>query len=265
MKKNIIFLLIILILGCSVSVYADMEEKSMVTSVSSNELPDPETTSGMESAETMENETGTETEEAVDQNDTGILTDNTKEILSEEGETESEIKEGTLYNVSFPARTTAYLDPGNLSGKGQIFSDRFAVENYGNTDVAIRIKNIDVYYSSAEDIYVLSANKVADSTSHVKKLDINMVWENESLQVEKVLHVSEGEKDEIVLLLQSAEYDENGEFRNLVNSGIGSFYFTGTVNSNPNIVWEDGEVTVKFEYEILNAEKITIEEGELTE
>ena len=45
MKKNIIFLLIILILGCSVSVYADMEEKSMVTSVSSNELPDPETTS----------------------------------------------------------------------------------------------------------------------------------------------------------------------------------------------------------------------------
>ena len=80
-----------------------------------------------------------------------------------------------------------------------------------------------------------------------------------------MLSVSEGEKDEIVLLLQSAEYDENGEFRNLVNSGIGSFYFTGTVNSNPNIVWEDGEVTVKFEYEILNAEKITIEEGELTE
>lgn len=159
-----------------------------------------------------------------------------------------------LYNVAFPADIHAFLDPGDLSGRGQIFSDRYAVENYGNTDIVIKIKNIDVYYISTEEIYEFSEEEITDSSSRIKRLNINMVWENEAEQTEKVLHVAEGVYDECVLSLAASEYDENGEFVTLREGSSGCFYFTGTLNANPNLIWEDGEITACFDYEVVSTE-----------
>lgn len=178
------------------------------------------------------------------------LTDNGETSEASSGE---EIGAEVLYNVSFPTDIHAFLDPGDLSGRGQIFSDRYEVKNYGNTDVVIKIKNIDVYYISTEDIYELSDEEIVDNNSRIKKLNINMVWVNEAEQTEKVLCVSEGVYDECVLSLAASEYNENGEFVDLREGSSGFFYFTGTLNSNPNLIWEDGEVTACFDYEIVKA------------
>ncbi len=178
-----------------------------------------------------------------------------EEILEEDEleKTEESKKSNCIYNVSFPTNSKAYLDPDNLSGKGQIFSEEFRVENYGNTDVAIKIKSIEVYYRLREELYELSAGEVADDDSYIKKLNVDVVWKNKN--TENILDVVEGVHDEEVLLLESAEFDENGSFVSLKDSSIGSFYFTGTLNSNPELVWEDGEITLSFDYEIVNMEE----------
>ena len=167
-----------------------------------------------------------------------------------------------IYNVSFPANTTAYFDPDNLSGKGQVFSNPYTVENYGNTDVAIKIKNIDIEYNSTETIYEFGEEETEDSLSNVKRLHINMVWVNESENTEKVLKIMEGAPEEEVLVLRAAEYDEQGEFVSLREGGTGAFYFTGTVEAGSGAVWEDGEITVRFDYEIVNADNNEKEEGD---
>ncbi len=66
-----------------------------------------------------------------------------------------------------------------------------------------------------------------------------MVWENDGDKSEKILNVIEGVADEDVLILKAAEYDENGEIHLFEESSRGRFYFTGTLNTNANIVWQE--------------------------
>lgn len=172
------------------------------------------------------------------------------ESVAEEDETG-----GELYQISFPANIHACLDPGNLSGKGQIFSDRYTIENCGNIDVAIKITNIRVSCLSEEETYEFSEEKVTDSSSGIKRLNIRMVWGNEAERTETVLQVSEGVRDERVLSLAAVQSDEKGERAGLSGGSRGYFYFTGTMNANPDIVWEDGEITVHFDYEIVALEE----------
>lgn len=168
-------------------------------------------------------------------------------------------RDDCIYNVSFPTNPKAYLDPGNLSGKGQVFSNDFMVENYGNTDIAVKIKNIEVYYRSTENVYELSKEDATDAEPYVKKINVDIVWRNEIENTEKVLAVIEGHADEYVLFLKAAEYDNAGQFVRLDDGSTGLFYFTGTMSSNPELIWEDGEITVSFDYEI---EKMENEESE---
>ena len=159
-----------------------------------------------------------------------------------------------MYNVSFPADIHAYLDPGDLSGRGQIFSDHYIIENHGNTDIIVKINHIDISYSSAEEIYELSENEILDDHSHTKKLNIEMIWENEEEPMEKVLHVSEGEPEEYVLYLAAPQGSEAEETDKTAEGSRGYFYFTGTLSSDPDLVWEDGEIVVSFSYEIIGPE-----------
>lgn len=172
--------------------------------------------------------------------------------LKVEEEDKSEFEE--ISRVEIPASTRVYMDPEDFSGKGQIFSESYEIKNYGNRDIAIKIKNINVFYKNGKDAYELSENKVDDEYSGTKKLNINMVWENEN--VKKSLNIVDDENlDEYVIYLKAAKYDKDNKFIKLNKSSKGSFYFTGSLNSNSNIQWEDEELSLNFGYEIVNAEK----------
>ena len=211
------------------------------------------------SDETTEEDATEGTESLSDANDETITSDKTEqeEIINttEEQETVQLSEECHIYNVSLPTKTMAYLDPGNLSGRGQIYSDQYVVENHGDTDVAIKIKNIDIVCHSTENVYEFLTEEVTDNQSMVRKLNVNMVWKNETENIEKVLNVAEGAPDACVLLLKAAKYDENGQYIGLNDGSTGTFCFTGTLNSNMDIVWEDNDITVHFNYEIVCAEE----------
>ena len=164
---------------------------------------------------------------------------------------EDEKREDDIYHVSFPTVSRAYLDPDNLSGRGQIFSDEFKVENYGNTNVAIKIKNIEVSFSQKKEMYELSETEITDETPSIKKINVDVVWKNAKEKTETILNVVEGRADEYVLFLDASKYDEDGNFVRLEEGSNGYFYFTGTLNSNPDLVWKDGEMSVSFEYEMV--------------
>ncbi len=230
------------------------EDTMKEDSEESKELTDNKETEVLEQEKKESTKTeDRESPEAAEDEEETLLNEETNNI---ENEKEEEAQEDTdVYNVSFPTDSRAYLDPDNLSGRGQIFSEDFKIENYGNTDVAIKIKNIEVYYRSTEEVYELSETEVTDRTSDIKRLNVDIVWRNEKENTEKVLNVAEGTFDELVLDLKASKYDEDGSFMELDEGSVGLFYFTGSVNSNPGLVWEDGEITISFGYEVVKIEE----------
>lgn len=226
MRKKIAILLIFLLLSCYMNVFAEMFQKNIRNFTDERNLLYAIATNSQ------------------------IKKATSSEIKSSE---ETEVKiEDDIINLSFPANIHAYFDPGNLSGKGQVFSDSYTIKNYGNTDLSIKIKNIDINYWSDEYIYEFTGEKVTATPSQIKKINVDMIWENESKKEKKILKILDSEPNQIVLNLKAAKYDEDDEFIELNDSSIGSFYFTGTLNPNPNFVWEDGEITLDFEYEIIS-------------
>lgn len=243
--------------GTEIKTEADQQEEPEAESKTELDQQEPETGLETESGQQNEPETEIKTEpEHQKEPETELKTKpDQQEEPEATAETEQDQEKDVFYRVSLPADSRVYLDPGNLSGRGQIFSDSCQVENYGNTDIAIKIKNIDIYYQFSESIYEFSKDAVTGSLPSVKRLQVDMIWKNEDEDTEKVLNICEGAPEEYVLFLKAANYDENGEFISVAEGGRGSFSFTGTVNSNPNLIWEDGEITVSFRYEIVNMEE----------
>lgn len=209
------------------------------------------------------------TEEAIEaKSDESTLEESTLEESTEAANDESTTEEATettteanveiadtVYIVNFPTSVKAYLDPENLSGLGEIFSQKYQIANYGNTDVAIKINNIDVIYNFTQELYEFSDEAVEEDGSDKKIMNIQMIWDNKNENIEKVLDIEEGKNDEYVIYLKAAKYDENGNFVEINPAGRGEFYFSGSINSNHNINWFNGELSVNFGYSIIDAEK----------
>ncbi len=172
----------------------------------------------------------------------------------EKEELQSARAEDVVYKVLFPANTNAYLDPGNISGKGQIFSDRYEVENYGNTDVAIKIKNIEISYPSTEEKYKFTDEEFAKD-NEVNNIHVDMVWENED-GTSQIINLTEGTRNEYVLELKAAEYDGDELLSGPSEGGTGWFYFTGSMDPDLELDWEDEKITVSFYYAIVSPESI---------
>ena len=151
--------------------------------------------------------------------------------------------------------TRVYLDPGNLLGKDDIFSDNYKVTNYGNQDVLIKIKDIEIVQRWGEDLYSLSTDTPNDAYTDKVKVNLSMVWKNEKENVEKIIKVAEGDVDEYAVYLRAAEYDENNEFVKAGDGSEGKFCFTGNLEDRANICWENSRVLINFSYEIIDDEE----------
>lgn len=165
------------------------------------------------------------------------------------------VSENKILKVSMPTKVMAYLDPGNISGKGGVYSDEYKVINYGNCDVAIKIKRINAYYrNGVTEMNESSRESVNEEISSGKEISIKMVWENDHENQEKVLNMTDGQLDEYVLYLKAAKYDEKGNFVKLNKGSEGTFYFSGALNSDSGTEWTEGDIGLKFSYVVTNLE-----------
>lgn len=229
-----------------------------------------ETVSGNEFADS-DNE---EINETVSDNTSGLDYDNissnsvsANEIVSDESEkddddslSENNVKESSLEKseiskVKIPMSTRVYLNPENLLGKGQIFSDNYNVSNHGSQDILIKIKDIKVFQNSDQDLYSLSEETPNDTYSDQVKVNLDMVWKNKSENVKRILNINDDEINESVIYLEKARYSKDGKFLGLNNASKGVFYFTGTLDENVNFQWENSGARISFEYEIVDDEE----------
>ena len=171
------------------------------------------------------------------------------------GEMYPQNEEEAIINVSVPRNIHGCLHPENFSGKGGVYSDKSEIINYGNRDVVVKIKKINAFYKEDKGLYEFSENTVGDEGPNIKKMNIDMVWENESEDMQKVLNVIDGQVDEYVLYLKASKYDENNRFVELNDGSVGIFYVRGTLNQNLDIQWNDNEIALQLDYRIQSVEK----------
>ena len=183
-----------------------------------------------------------------------------KGISVSEGNAEKKAEEQVISKISMPSKVEICFNPLNLCGKEDVYSEHYEVVNYGNRDIAIKMKEIDVSYKGRDSLYELSDEPVYDTDSKKKRMNINMVWENKHEGLKKVLNVVDKQTDEYVIYLKAAQYDKNGNFVKLNKGSKGIFYFKGSLNTNPDIEWVNGEISVDYRYEVVNGEDNGIQE-----
>lgn len=273
MRKKMAMVLVLLMLSSCINVWANTDDSSVSENIENTKVTaedtDPsekenhtvefsteETLEHLEKAsskESMEDltqesekeDTKSEAEETFPLTEENQEKDDNESTLNEESENQETFssEDNVIYNVSFPANIRVQLDPGNLLGKGQVFSERYKVENFGNTDVTIKIKNIEVFSSVEKESYNFSETEMTEEPFQTKKICVDMTWENKDGADRKVLPVENGTPNEYVIKLDAARQDKDS---------IGYFYFTGTMNTSPYINWESANIRVTFHYEILS-------------
>lgn len=166
------------------------------------------------------------------------------ELVSEE-ETETETvseEENKIIKVTVPTNIGLTLDPFEIAGKGQIYSDEYFVCNYSNTDVAVKISRVGIKYLQEKEVYVMSDEPVPyDENSGLKKVNLIMNWHNENGE-SKDIAIDENVFDQEVIRLRAA----SGE-----NFEKGYFSFGGSLNANPYFNWlnNDFEINISFDIE----------------
>lgn len=199
-------------------------------------------------------------EETISDNENVSISVNDEEKSVSSDEIGKQSEEDDITKISMPTKVQIHFDPYDLNGKGEIFSKKYQIINYGNRDILLKIKNTKVSCSSETGSYEIVSSPVMDDHSKKKTMNIDIVWNNENENLKKVLNVVNGQVDEYVIYLKAAEYDEHGKFKKLNKGSTGEFYFTGTLNSNPDIQWYDGEIAIGYNYEIINVKEDEIKE-----
>lgn len=164
-----------------------------------------------------------------------------------------------ISKVEIPTKVHVDMDIDEVRGEGKIFSEQYDIVNRGNTDIAIKIKNIKFSYKSPQDVYEVNgeSNREISEEEHAKtkKIDVDIIWENENEGQRKVLKLTDGKMDEYVLYLKAAKYDKNGKFKGLNAGSKGAFRFVGNLESEPGLEWNDKEISLGIDYEIVNVDE----------
>lgn len=132
-----------------------------------------ESATGEDSAQTPADDTGTEITDAAhaiqpeqaDQSSAGGL----RGVLEDSGKVMTAIEaDSTVMNVSMPLEVPFTINPFEMYGKGQIYSDVFQIENHGAGDVVIDITDIRYIFANEEDFVSMDA-PVDDSVREPRK------------------------------------------------------------------------------------------------
>lgn len=177
---------------------------------------------GNEKTETPKN-TSDVLEEQV--SDDAVEIQEKEEIPAEEESGENE--EIDTKNLLIPQKMAVVIDPWEMDGRGQIYSEQFVVRNTGETTGVLTMTG-SICKSQEQESVVVRSDREGLHDNEVKSVYMEMEFDN-------------GER--IILSKEGSEYQkelEPGE--ELLIS------FSGEVNENASEDWTDGDVTVDAVY-----------------
>lgn len=149
-----------------------------------------------------------------------------------------EVTEAELVAVYMPEHFTIHIDPEQLAGREQIYSDNIHLDNVSNVDVKVTIKSIDLY-----------VNSVTYDNNITKDCDIYMVCPDT------------GDK----ILLEKGSNTDVYSYKLPLNADgdISNIYFVGVTSKGSELLWEGSDISMHVE---LDFDKWEIEtKAEMTE
>lgn len=161
--------------------------------------------------------------------------------------------ESSMLTVVVPSNLDFQLDPLEVHGKGQIYSDNFLIQNYSNTDVTVKLENIKYTFVNETDFLSLDMPpEIPFGIRNPSKLkEVYMLLHYENRDYENFVITTKEKSETADIILAAAEYDEDGNFVELNADSTLIFSFTGIVNHLPAIEWEDKDFSVSIEYTLI--------------
>lgn len=128
--------------------------------------------------------------------------------------------------LRMPEETTVVIDPWEIDGRGQVYSERYGVRNEGNMAGTLVLSNL-ACFSKGQEKTVVKTDKEGIHNGREKSIYIELVFEN---------------GDRVAFGQDNSRYTvrlEPGE--ELV------FQFAGEVNENAAGLWQDGDIAVSMD------------------
>ena len=145
-----------------------------------------------------------------------------------------------VLNVIVPINVNITIDPLELAGKGQIYSNVYKIKNDGDTDVLLTFTDIQVTFSDDLNFEALAQPFDEKIGSSLKAIYMQMDFGRSDIP-SAVITDNQSTRGAITIPLASAQ-DET-----VVNS-ILQLNFSGSVNYAPVVAWEDNDVTIRITY-----------------
>jgi hypothetical protein len=146
---------------------------------------------------------------------------------------------GATLNVMIPASVRITIDPLEMSGKGQIYSDAYAIKNLGDTDVVLSFTDMRVDFANDRDFEALALP--FDENAASKRKSIYMVVDFGRGDIPPVVLTDLSRESEVRIPIRAAQNDPNGE-------DSLSLRFSGSVNHAPEVAWQSGDVSINLTY-----------------
>jgi hypothetical protein len=155
---------------------------------------------------------------------------------------EPELPDGeAVLNVAIPVTVNITIDPFEIDGRGQVYSEAYEIRNHGDTDVILTLSDFEVIFANNTDFEALTASFDETSGSDLKAIYM-------------LLHLGRADIPPIVMTDANAgpisvPLAAAGE--GVLDEGIAlSLYFSGGVNHEPRVKWQSGDVKIRLTYRL---------------
>jgi hypothetical protein len=157
-----------------------------------------------------------------------------------DADVQDEQETSPVLNIVIPATVSISIDPFEINGRGQIYSDEYAIQNLTDSDVILTFTDMRVIFANDTDFEALAVPFDENTVSDRKAVQLVLNFGRND--VTPVVLTDMNRAAEKSVLLRAAEYDASEAASSL------SLSFTGSLNHAPAVDWKDGDVKLRLEY-----------------
>jgi len=145
-----------------------------------------------------------------------------------------------ILNVIVPSTVQLTINPLELNGRGQIYSDDYRIENRGDTDVLLTFTDIEVIFANDTEFEPL-AEPFEENGSKRKSIYLLMDFGRSDFPPVVLTDFSREAGEPIPLYAAQSGPTEKSSV---------SLRFSGSVNHAPAVDWQDGDVKINLTYRL---------------
>lgn len=147
-----------------------------------------------------------------------------------------------ILQIAVPSAIDFTMDPLELGGRGQVYSDEYLIENCGEADVLLTITDIGITFANDTDFLALA--EPYDTKAGLKSKAIYLTLEFAREGMEPIVLTDGSGAQEISLLLAAQDLEMGNEDSAVV------FSVTGNLNPYSSVDWLDGDVQIHLSYRL---------------